>query len=185
MTKRSLPVASGVTWLKSVCEIVRTPPLHLLEKVAAAHVAHEEHDLDRLDVGAGGNHVHGHHDARVEAVAELRDQVLGLGPGGAVGDFLAEVVAGGKLLSDDANDVIGVAVVLGEDDGLWHVPPAREYLRRHPVAESLDDGAYLVLRHHVSVKLAGRVGQFLLQLLPAYLSRAAVAPVHRHAGLDG
>ena len=159
-------------------------PLHLLEEVAAAHVAHEKHHLHRLDVGAGGDHVHGDHDAGVEAVAELRYQVLWPGPGGAVGYLLAEVVALGELLSHDVHDVVGVAVVLGEDDGLGHVLAAREYLGCHLVAEGLDDRAYLVHRHHVAVELAGRVGQFILQLLPPDIAGTAVAPVHRHAGLN-
>ena len=45
---------------------------HLLEVVAAFHVAHEEQAFQRLDVGAGGDHVHGDGDARVVVVAELR-----------------------------------------------------------------------------------------------------------------
>jgi hypothetical protein len=48
---------------------------------AALHVAHEEQALQRLDVGAGGDHVHGDGDARVVAVAEGLDQVLGLDAG--------------------------------------------------------------------------------------------------------
>ena len=76
------------------------------------------------------------------------------------------------------HDVVGVAVVLGEDDGLGHVLPAREYLRGHPVAKGLDDGANLILGNHVAVKLAGGIGQFLLQLLPADLPSSAVPPVY-------
>ena len=52
--------------------------LHLLEEAAALHAAHEDDDLHRLDVGAGGDHVHGDGDARVVAGAEGLDQVLGL-----------------------------------------------------------------------------------------------------------
>ena len=54
--------------------------LHLLEEVAALDRAHEHHDLQRLDVGAGGDHVHGDDDARVVAVAEraLDAGLLGL-----------------------------------------------------------------------------------------------------------
>ena len=110
--------------MNSVEEIVRTPQLHLLEEAAAAHVAHEEHHLYWLDVGAGGNHVNGDDDAGVIAVAEGGEQVFRPGPGGLVGDLLREVVA---LIEDqpgDADDVVGVAVVLGEDDGLGHVAAA-------------------------------------------------------------
>ena len=50
--------------------VADAPTLHLLEEAAAAHVAHEEDHLYRLDVGAGRDHVHGHGYARVVAVAE-------------------------------------------------------------------------------------------------------------------
>ena len=54
--------------------------LHLLEEVAAPDRAHEQHALERLHVGAGGDHVDGHGDARVVAGAERCEQVLGLAP---------------------------------------------------------------------------------------------------------
>ena len=49
---------------------------HLLEEAARFDGAHEEDDFDRLDVGAGGDHVDGDGDARVVAVAEGGDEVL-------------------------------------------------------------------------------------------------------------
>ena len=52
--------------------------LHLLEEVAGPHHPHEQHRLDRLHVGAGGDHVDGDGDARVVAGAERLQQVLGL-----------------------------------------------------------------------------------------------------------
>lgn len=51
-------------------------PLHLLELVAALHVPHEEDNLQRLDVGSHGDHVHRNGDARVEGVAEAGEQIL-------------------------------------------------------------------------------------------------------------
>ena len=47
--------------------------LHLLEVLRRADVAHEEHALQRLDVGAGGDHVHGDGDAQRGAGAERRE----------------------------------------------------------------------------------------------------------------
>ena len=55
-------------------------PLHLLEEAAAADIPHEEDHLHRLDVRAGGNHVNGHDDAGVVAVAEGGQQVFRLSP---------------------------------------------------------------------------------------------------------
>ena len=150
---------------------------HLVEEAAAADVAHEEDDLDRLDIGAGCDHIHRHDDAGVVAVAEGGQQVLRLRPGGPVGDLPAEVVALAELLADDAHDVVGVAVVLGEDDGLGHVVAAREYLGEELVPKGLDDSPNLVFGNHVPVKLIGGVDQVLLEALPADLPRQPVPPV--------
>ena len=40
--------------------------LHLVEVARRLHVPREDQTLERLDVGAGGDHVHGDHDAGVE-----------------------------------------------------------------------------------------------------------------------
>ena len=71
MTKCVLLRASGVDGLEVVrVDDADAPPLHLLEEVPALDRPHEHDDLQRLDVGAGGDHVHGDDDARVVAVAE-------------------------------------------------------------------------------------------------------------------
>ena len=44
--------------------------LHLLEVLRRAHVAHEEHALQRLHVGAGGDHVDGDRDPQGRRRAE-------------------------------------------------------------------------------------------------------------------
>jgi hypothetical protein len=115
----------------------------LFKKVGAANVAQEHHDFERLDIGSRGDHVHGRGDAWVVTVAEQADDGFGLIaavclPGddfcfrsvlgddfpadaagaGPVGDLLAEVVAFTKFLADDLDDVFGVVIVLGEDEGL-------------------------------------------------------------------
>jgi hypothetical protein len=66
---------------------------HLLEIDAAAHVAEEEEAFEGLDVGAGGDHVHGDGDAELRRGAGLLDEgfaffaALGLGVAGLAGDF--------------------------------------------------------------------------------------------------
>ena len=147
--------------------------LHLLEEAAAADVAHEEDDLDRLDVGTGGNHVHGDDDAGVVAVSERGEQVFGVVPGGLVGDLPAERVALAELLADDADNVVGVAVVLGEDDRLGHDAAVREYLREELVPERPYDGANLVFGHDIAIELVGGVDQVVLELLRAYRSESS------------
>ena len=130
--------------------------LHLLEVGAALDRAHEEHALERLHVGAGGDHVHGHRDPRVVRVAERGDQLVGLPAGRLVGDLGGEVVALAEHLADDLDDVVGVRVVLGEDQRLRHLGAAGEDLGEEPVAEGLEHGADLVLGDDGAVELSRR-----------------------------
>ena len=78
MTKCVLLVASGVTACRSVSLITRTPRPFICSKKLRLFTARMNITIfQRLDVGAGGDHVHRHGDARVVAVAEGREQVLG------------------------------------------------------------------------------------------------------------
>ena len=91
ITKRSFAVASGVTaWKSVVVDDPHAAALHLLEVGAALDRAHEEDALERLHVGAGGDHVDGDGDARVVGVAERGEQVVGLLAGRLVGDLAAK-----------------------------------------------------------------------------------------------
>lgn len=161
--------------------------LHLLEEHAALDRPHEHDDLDRPDVGAGADHVHGDGDARLEAVAERLDQVARLGSGHLVGDLLAEVVAAAELVADDLDDVLGMAVVLGEDQRLRHLPPARKDVGEEAVTEPADDGTDLVARHHAAVELGGGVGDVVVRPFPAPLPRLPVPVLDHRVGrrLDG
>ena len=123
--------------------------------------------FERLDVGAGGDHVHGDGDAREVAVAELGDDVFGLFAGGAVGDLLGEVVALAELFADDLDDVFGVAVVLGEDERLRHFGAAGKDFGEELVAEGADDGADLIRGDDVAVELVGVVCQGLRPVAPS------------------
>ena len=183
----------GLTCSISVSEITRTPrPFICSKKPRDLTDAHEEDDLERLDVGAGGDHVDGDGDARVVAVAEgledlVRREIRDLfqstssislpslrsssstiaHEAGAVGDLLAEVVALAELLADDADDVVGVGVVLGEDQRLRHFGAAGEDLGEELVAEGADHGADLVLGDHVAVELVGVVGESRRRAAPS------------------
>ena len=92
--------------------------LHLLEVLRGADVAHEEHALQRLHVGAGGDHVDGDRDPQGRAGAERLELLLGVA--GGVGDLGGEVVALAEHLADLGDDLLGVVVVLGEDQRLRH-----------------------------------------------------------------
>ena len=132
------------------------PAEHLLEVGPALHAAHEHQAFQRLDVGAGGDHVHRDDDPGVHGVAERLQQVLGLAVLGAVGDLGGELVALAEHLADDLDDVVGVRVVLGEDQRLGDGLAAGEQLGEQLVLERLDDGADLVLGHDGAVELRRR-----------------------------
>lgn len=89
-----------------------------------------------------------------ECAAEGLDVVLGF-PAGAVGDLFAEVLSLSELFADDVDDVLAVAVVLGEDEGLGHTGFVEAHglgpggavdgdLGEEFFPESSDDGADLI-----------------------------------------
>jgi hypothetical protein len=90
----------------------RAAALHLVEIKRRLHVARKDQHLQRSHVCAGGDHVDGDGNARVVVGAELPNQLLG------VGDLLREIVAAAEDVSDDADGLFGVMVVLAEDEGL-------------------------------------------------------------------
>jgi hypothetical protein len=111
--------------------------LHLLVVALAAHVSHEQQHFQRLDVGAGGDHVHGDGNARVVVVAKAAEDAVGVFFG-AVGDLLAEGVPWTVDLAQDVDDVVGVAVGLGKDQGLGRLFARGEDLRFHGGFHGLD-----------------------------------------------
>ena len=80
------------------------------------------------------------------------DGVLGL-----VGDLFAEVVALAEDLAGEVDDVLGVGIVLGEDERLGHERAAREQLGLHDVAVGTQKGADLVGHDDGAVEVGGRV----------------------------
>ncbi len=67
-------------------------------------------------------------------------------------------------------------VVLGEHEGLRDLLAPREHLREEPLLEGAHHEPYLVLGHHVAVKLVGRVGEVVVQRRVPLRARPAVAP---------
>ncbi|OPX96949.1 MAG: hypothetical protein A4E58_01576 [Syntrophorhabdus sp. PtaB.Bin006] len=90
----------------------RTPPLHLFEVVAAFDVPHKEEAFEGLYVRTGGDHVNGNGDARVVIVPEPGKRAFGIVA--AIGDLLTEAVFFTELFPDDLDDIVSVAVGLGE-----------------------------------------------------------------------
>ncbi len=164
--------------------------LHLLEEVPGPHHAHEHHALDGLHVGAGGDHVHGHGDPRVVTVAERLEQVLGLVASVVrlVCDLDHGIVAEAELQPGGSHDVVGVGVVLGEDQRLRDVAetvrvvrvgfPVREH-GLVGVPEGGEDGADLVLGHDLAVEVLGVIVDVVVDLFLTDRSGLPV-PERRH-----
>ena len=96
-----------------------------------------------------------------------------------------------QLLAGDAHDVLGVAVVLGEDQRLGDVaqPPVLVDLAvgehgGQVVADGPDDGADLVLGDDLLVEGLLVVGEVLVDLFEALVAGLAVAEGRPVAGLD-
>ena len=157
------------------------PALHLLEEGAGFDGAHEEDDFDRLDIGAGSDHVHGDGNAGQRRDTEGLDEIFWVRAGGAIGDLLCEVVPLAEFLAHDLDDVVGVGIVLGEDQRLGHPGAAGKDLSEELLLERLDDGADLVRGHHVAVELVGIVGEVVVELFPASGAGLTVALFHIEA----
>jgi hypothetical protein len=146
----------------------RTPrPFICSKKLRLFTAAHEDDDFHRLDVGAGGDHVHGDGHAGVVAGAEVFDELLGAGAaalGAAVGDLLRELVAAAKLFAQDFDNLFGVVVVFGKDEGLGQLGAGGEHVGVPAVAQGAHHGADLVGRLHGAVQLFGLVFKVVVQL---------------------
>jgi hypothetical protein len=92
----------------------RSTALHLFKIIFALYITHEKQAFERLHVRARCDHVHRHRDARVVAIAELREYRFGIF-GRLVRDFFAEFIALAKLLADDLDNVVRVAVRFGKN----------------------------------------------------------------------
>lgn len=117
-------------------------------------------------------------------------------PAGAVGDLFAEVVSLAVLLADDVDDVLGVAVVLGEDEGLGHPGfveahglstggAVGEDLGEEFFPERFDDGAKLIGDDDGAVELGFLIGLLGFLDFPTPGAGEAVAFLIVMPRLDG
>ena len=103
---------------------------------------------------------------------------------GLIGDLLAEVVALAENLPANADNVLGVAVVLGEDERLGHERATGKERGENRVLVRLEDGADLRGDDHRAVKFVGGVGEIVVEVLLAEVARGAGAFVHDEAFFD-
>ena len=153
------------------------PAFHLFVIAATAHVAHEEQHFQRLDVGAGGDHVHGDGDTRVKVVAKTGQNAVGVFFA-AVGHLFAEGVALAVDFADDLDDVVGMAVGFGEDEGFWGLCAVGEDGCFHSRFHGHNHLADLAGVDHGAVQFFAVVGGVVFGFGPALFAGSAVAVVH-------
>jgi len=157
------------------------PAFHLLKVVAAFDIPHEKQTFQRPDIGAGGNHIHSHGNARVIGVAKLRQNAFGVVA--VISYFFAEPVFFAKFFPDDLNDIVGVAVGLGEDERFGHfkfvffIDAVGKHFRQM-LFEGADNRADLVGIDNIVIKLFAGVADVFIQLLPALFARELFAAIH-------
>ena len=171
-------------------EDASSPPLHLLEVGAAAGVAEEEEALQGLDIGAGGDHVHRHGNAELRGGTELLDEgfgflvAAGLGIVGLVGDLLGEVVPLPKDFADKMNGVLCMRVVFAEDECLRNHGASWKEFGEEGLLECLENRADLGLHHDGTVEILGRIGEILVESLPARGTGFFATPINIVSLLD-
>ena len=94
-------------------------PFHLLEIVDAAHIAHEEQHFERLHVGSGGDHIDRDGDARIVGITKTTQNGLGIFLG-FIGHLFTKLVPFIKLLANDFDDVVGMAIGFGKHECFRH-----------------------------------------------------------------
>ena len=159
----------------------------MLEIVAAFDIAHKQQAFERADVRSCGNHIDGNGNARVVIVAEIRQDGFGLFAlfddftvfthnivFGFVRNLFAKFVALPELFTHHFDDVVGVAVVFGKNQGFWHFLTIRENYRQ-VVTECPDNGADLAWIDNIPVELFGGIVFIAILLLPAFAACGAFA----------
>ena len=171
-------------------------PFHLLEIVAAFDIAHKQQAFERADVRSCGNHIDGNGDARVVIVTEIRQDGFGFFAlfddfavlshnivFGFVRNLFAEFVALPELFAHHFDDVVGVAVVFGKNQGFWHFLTIRENYRQ-VVTECPDNGADLAWIDNIPVELFGSIVFIAILLLPAFAACGAFAVFDQLLGFE-
>ena len=107
---------------------------HLLPQDARLHRAQEHDELQRRDVHAGREHVHGDDDLGIGAVAELADALERAVHVRVAGDLLHEVVALIENVAAGFDELVGVRgvreIVDGEDEDFRESGPWPPRVRR-------------------------------------------------------
>ena len=171
-------------------------PFHLLKIVAAFDIAHKQQAFERADIGSRSNHIDGNGNARVVAIAEIRQDGFGFFAlfddfavfthnivFGFVSDFFAKFVALPELFPHHFDDVVGVAVVFGKNQGFGHFLTIWEHYGQM-VAEGTDNSTDLAWIDNISVELLGGIVFIAILLLPAFAACGAFAVFDQLLGFE-
>ena len=139
--------------------------LHLFEIVFAAHIPHEDQALDGFNIGASGNHVHCNCNTGVVIIAEVAEYTFWVFSG--VGYLLAELVSFTKLVPDNLNNVVSMAVGLSKNQSFRDFLTSRKQHGKEVVPKGSNHHTNLAWIHNISVQLRRMVVYVLIQLLPA------------------
>jgi len=121
----------------------RAPAFHLLEIDAAADITEKDETFERFDVGAGGDHVHRDSNAELGRGEKLSNErftvgwFAGVRMPRLVGDLLGEVVALAKDFASDMHHVLGMGIVLAEDERLGNQRATGKQFREERFLERL------------------------------------------------
>ena len=151
-------------------------PLHLLEVILAADIAHENQTLDGFHISASGDHINGNRDSGIVVVAEGTEDRLRIFC--RISDLFAELVSLAKLLADDLNDIIRMTVRLGKDQCFGNLFAPREQGSIQIILEGANDCADLAWVDNVFIKLRRPVVYILVQLRPSLLTGQTIAVLY-------
>ena len=114
-------------------------------------------------------------------VAEVGQEFFRLFAGAFGGDLLAELVALGEFFANDADNVFGMEVGFGEDQGFGDFgSPGEDF--GEAFFEGADDESDLVFSDDIAVKLIGGVGEVVVEFLVFFGFGTAVAVRDEGAG---
>ena len=102
----------------------------------------------------------------------------------AVRDLRGELVAAAEHLTHAPHDLLGMRVILGEDERLRHLTAAREDVSEQLVAIRLQDETDLRRRRHHPIELGGRIDDVLVERLHPLLTGPTIDQRHMRTRLD-
>ena len=139
---------------------------HLFVIQFRMHVAHENQNFQRFDVRSRRDHVHRDRDAQSRRCPKFVDQIRRLFTRHVVSDLFAKRVVFAEHFAGDADDFLGMVVVLGENQRFRHPSriAVRKQLRPQSILVALNDRANLVRRHNGTVKLVRSVCDIVVNL---------------------